>query len=219
MVDAAQKNILKNKYGDEQVFVTLFTGTASVADKFNRTDESIVKHLVSQGRYVFRYDAEYNMTFSQLIPYIIVMNKARTKIYVTKRIAGEERLRDSYALGAGGHVNPCDSAMDKYCLLAGAERELNEELNFRPCKGTELEYAGTVRDLQSNTGEHLGVVYIATAASVSVREKKNLKGIWMDYADLVKNYSAFESWGKHIIDYIFQTEGFMEKGDAENGHC
>ena len=201
MIDAALKATLQKKYGDEQVYVVPFNQVAGVPDKF-ADPLTFCSYKFYEGSFILRSDAEYNPAMIQLIPYIIVTNKAHDKLYVTKRIAGEERLRDSMALGCGGHINPCDSGRD--IIMNAAFREMNEELNIHLTKDTELQQVGTVRDLSSETNEHLGIVILATARTVSVKEKENLKGAWMTYEDLVINYSCFESWAKHILDYMFE---------------
>lgn len=204
MIDPALKATLQKKYGTEQVYTIPLTYATSVSDKFAPGKPQ----NVYGGSFVLRSDAEYNEALIQIIPYILVVNKAHNKMYVTKRIAGEERLRDSLALGCGGHINPCDFGAD--FIGNAAHREMNEELNIRLAKDTDLVTVGTVRDLNSATKEHLGIVMIATAGTVSVKEKDTLKGYWMTYDELVANYANFESWAKHILDYMFENGGSIE---------
>ena len=204
MIDPVLKVTLQKKYGTEQVYTIPFSYGMGTPDKFS---PEMPQNLYG-GSFTLRSDAEYNEALIQIIPYILVINKAHNKMYVTKRIAGEERLKDSLALGCGGHINPEDFGKD--LIFNAAYREMNEELNIRLAKGTDLVTVGTVRDLNSATREHLGVVMIATAGSVSVKEKENLKGIWMTYNELVANYSSFESWAKHILDYMFDKGGSIQ---------
>lgn len=216
MVDSALKAQLVAKYGTEQVYVLPARAGGHVPDKFSKTrfreEEAI------GGKFVLRSDAEYNVAITQLIPYILVINKAHTKLYVTKRIAGEERLKDSLALGCGGHINPCDFGRE--FIFNAATREMNEELNIRLAVGTNIETVGTVRDLNSSTREHMGIVMVATAGSVSVKEKESLKGVWMSFKELKQNYSKFESWARHILDYSFvhgnSLDSLFEKGEKKH---
>lgn len=208
MVDPTLKATLKKKYGDEQVYVVPFQSVKHIPDKFTSPFKLTADEIYGGGQLFLRCDAEYNPAMIQLIPYIIVVNKAHDKIYVTKRIAGEERLKDTLALGCGGHINACDYGHD--IITNAALREMNEELNIRLAKDTTLETIGTVRDFQSSTCEHLGIVMVATAGSVSVKEKDNLKGIWMTFEELKQNYSQFESWARHIIDYAFANGNSLE---------
>ena len=193
MIDQALRASLAAKYGYEQIYVMPFSSLTEVPDRFS----SIVpKKIARGGLYMRRSDAEYNMSVVQPIPYILVVNSDEDKIYVTKRIAGEERLKDSLSLGCGGHVNPCDAGAN--LLINAALREMNEELELELIN--KLKIIGTVRDLRSPTAEHLGVVMIAKSDNVSIKESKNLEGQWMSFLDLVANYSKFESWARILID-------------------
>lgn len=203
MVDAALKATLKKKYGTEQVYVIPFGSALMVPDKFSAPCR-LPEMQVLGGQFILRSDAEYNNAVVQPIPYILVTNKEHSKVYVTKRIAGEERLKDSLALGCGGHINPCDAG--DTLIRNAALREMNEELKIRLAKDTELQTVGSVRDLESPTREHLGIVMIATAASVSVKEKESLEGHWMDFHDLLREYHHFESWARLIIDEMFLSK-------------
>jgi hypothetical protein len=87
MLDPSLKAKLEAKYGDEQVYVLPAYAGSRIPDKFSKT--FLGEKEILGGSFVLRSDAEYNTAFIQLIPYILVINKAHTMIYVTKRIAGE----------------------------------------------------------------------------------------------------------------------------------
>lgn len=214
MLDAALRAALQKKYGREQVFVVPFDKAKQIPDRYSACDKLPGAFL--SGSFILRSDAEYNIAAVQLIPYILILNKDHTKIYVTKRIAGEERLKDSLSLGCGGHINPCD--FGKNMIMHAAQREMNEELDIRLRKGTGLKMIGLIRDLASETKEHLGIVMIAEAGRVKVREDKVLKGKWMDFNALIKNYMCFESWARHIIDQMLlggrKISALTQKRDA-----
>lgn len=202
MRDIYQVTKLKQKYKDEQVLIVPSMNAAAVPDGFCRKISVLTESMFKTAHtFVYRYDAEYNYSLVQLIPYIIVVNRTQDKLFVTQRIAGEERLISGFSLGCGGHVNPQDMSQDT--MLKAAHREMEEELDVTLVKNTDLVVYGTVRDYDSPTREHLGLVYIATAAKVKVREKDTLSGQWMDMSALVTNYNKFESWARHIIDHLF----------------
>lgn len=200
-MNAVIKKQLQTKYGDERIYVVTYGDAKNIPDKFTRGN--FPEHLTTCGKYVLRSDAEYNDAMVQPIPYILVTNSQGTKYYITERLAGDERLKDSLALGSGGHIDPIDHGKTINLIEAAAHRELNEELKIKLIKGTDYEYIGTVRDLLSKTHEHLGIVYVVHAATVSVKEKDKLRGHWMTLQDLVNNYDKFESWARYIIDYLY----------------
>jgi len=205
--DAKLKATLVKKYPTEQVFVVPFEQMKRIPDGFTPAENLKISlgSWGAKGRFVFRHDAEYNPTMQQLIPYIIVMNNDGSNVFVTERIAGEERLQGSLALGCGGHINPVDS---NDVILDAATREMNEELNVK--EPTPFVHYGYVRDLTSATNDHTGLVLITRAIGdeVDVRETESLRGRWMTLNELVSNYGRFESWAKHIIDHWYQTHSF-----------
>ena len=197
MKDLNQKKFLKQKYGNEMVLVCLTNQTQDIPDLFNYGITTQI--FDNSNTFVFRYDAEYNPVYTQLIPYVIVTNLMEDKLYVTKRIQGDERLTNLISLGAGGHINPQDMSEDT--LITAAYREINEELDIVLLN--EIKRYGTVRDMKSTTKEHLGLVYIAHANEVSVKEQDILSGQWVDINYLISNYNMLESWAKHITDHIY----------------
>lgn len=190
------------------MFVVPFFDTKRVPDKFTPTENLKISlnSWEQRGRFVFRHDAEYNAILQQIIPYILVTDAKGQKVYVTERIAGEERLKGSLTLGCGGHINPCD-ADGNNIILNAAIREMNEELNIKQ-KDDRLHHIGYVRDLSSTTSDHMGIVIAIKADSVSVRETDNLAGRWMTLNELIAEYGRFESWARHIIDYLYTSHSF-----------
>ena len=206
MKDAFLAAKLKKKYGDEQVYVVPSADMENIPDKYNGTVD--VKLNTTNGRFIPRYDAEYDNSFQQIIPYIIVTNKAHDKIFVTRRKAGEERLQDSFALGCGGHINLEDIRCGhdySHIFGCGADRELHEELEIIP-KNIVFQTIGTVRGLSSKTSDHLGVVLLVQVDSAKVKETDKLEGKWMSVLELADNYSKFENWAKYIIDHLFEHD-------------
>lgn len=212
---------LKEKYGNEQVYVVPYVETGKIADGFKYDDKIDILSLERNGKFIYRYDAEYNEAFCQLIPYIIVVNEERDKIFVSRRIAGDERLTGSLSF-FGGHINPCDSA-ELSVIEGAAKRELAEEVDFVPAKDTKYKVIGTVRETYSKTKEHLGIVYVVNVKDAKIREKDILEGVWMDYDWLIKDYGRFEGWAKAIIEKMFiekrkGNKDFILKGGRPDEH-
>lgn len=201
MTDNYRQAQLKQKYKNEQVLVIPEQKAVNIPDNFCYGVTKPVKRLFQTAHtFIYRWMAEYNYAFVQLISYVIVTNKEQDKIFVTQRIAGEERLISSYSF-SGGHVNPEDFSGDT--MKTAAMRELNEELDIKLSEGTTVTPYGTIRDLSSTTRDHLGLVFLAVADKATVKEKNTLRGEWMDITALVQNYYKFESWGRFIIDHLF----------------
>ena len=115
---------LKYKYKDEQVLVVKERETTLIPDGFNTLISKQTFNLFQTSQlFVYRYDAEYNNVFVQLIPYVVIKNLQGNMLWVTERIAGEERLQGKFSIGCGGHVNVQD--MSDNTIMKAALRELN----------------------------------------------------------------------------------------------
>lgn len=204
MVDDILYRKLVKKYPTEKVFVTPFNEVADIIpDGYTMAgfikNETILDRLVEKGKFIFRHDAEYNTAFQQLIPYVLIFDKGYRKIYAARRIAGDTRLIKSYSLGFGGHINPVDEGWD--ILENAALRELDEEVILEG--QTELKFNGYIRDVASDTSEHLGLLYTITCDNAKVKETDSLQGKWFDIDSIVNSYGAFERWSKMIIDHMY----------------
>jgi len=168
--------------------------------------------MIAASELQLRKDMEKNPAYLQLVAYTIIINPLKQQIFLAQRISGDERLLNTYCLGFGGHVSAedihveiCSNPIDNAAI-----RELREEL-FIKKKNLNLKQLGYVRDLNSTTNEHIGIVYYLETGSVFVREKDKLKGLWVSYDDL-KNiyYHKLESWSKYILDYIYESKYYQK---------
>lgn len=206
MVDPQLRLKLQKKYQNEQVFCVPFDKARSIASGFTpvemdlRTEYNTLAKWESHGKFILRYEAEYNNSLLQLIPYTVLISKDHERVFVAKRTAGDSRLVSNYSLGFGGHINPIDVS---YVVRSAALRELHEELNIQ--KMSPAVFLGYIRDNDSETSEHLGFAYLSEASRIKVRETENMSGDWMGLEELVDKYYKFESWSKFLIDYMFVT--------------
>lgn len=188
----------KDKYKDEQVLVVPFKETKNIEDKFTKLNhDKDIWSRFDNGKYIYRYDAEEEPSFQQIIPYILIRNPLNNSYYVSKRIAGDDRLNQKLSFW-GGHINPCDGTKD--VLFKALFRELHEELDIEPIGSAK--FHGYVRGLTSPTSDHLGCVFLVETTECAVKETDKAKGLWMTPTQLENDYFEFENWAKHIIDYI-----------------
>lgn len=202
MVDRKQ---LKEKYGDEKVFVVPVSVVQHINDKFeySKHDAAIWKKYDSLGTYVPRHEAEFEPAMQQIIPYFIIFNEDETKLYLSRRLQGDHRLTDKLSLGFGGHINEEDGY--NQCVLKALTREMYEELDIDPI--TKATYMGTIRDITSSTNDHFGLVFATKAreGEVAIKETDKLEGLWMTLEEVYQNYPKFENWSKYIIDFLYEN--------------
>jgi predicted NUDIX family phosphoesterase len=114
-------------------------------------------------KFMDRQKAEKDISHKQIIPYIIIQTQNLEKTAIYNRQGSEKRLHDLWSAGIGGHINPCDSAGNansfQTVLMAGMERELNEELEKRP--DNEIpHFSGIISEDVTEVGKvHLGAVF------------------------------------------------------------
>lgn len=154
-----------------------------------------------------RGDVESDLSFQQIIPYIVFNCRDKFFIYKYLPSAGEQRLVDTYQIGVGGHINevdvhPVKSALQSEAvpseagqfnrvnggdvLQEGMMREWDEEVDY---KGNILEknLIGLLND-DSRPVEavHLGLVYnfVGDSSEISIKEKDKMQGELVDLKDI-----------------------------------
>lgn len=200
------RNALKKKYGEERVFVVPIQAVQHIEDKFqyDKNSKNIWSRYDNLGKYVLRYEAEYEPSMQQIIPYFFVLNEDMSKIFVAKRLQGDKRLVDKISLGFGGHIDSCDGSHE--IILKALAREMHEELDIEPI--TKANYLGTIRDITSETNDHFGLVFyvLAREGEVKINETENLEGHWMTIEEAIEEYGKFENWSKYILDFLFENK-------------
>ncbi|MFA5902818.1 MAG: phosphoesterase [Desulfobacula sp.] len=110
-----------------------------------------------------RKDVEKNPFYKQIIPYIVLQTRDMKKTAVYNRQGSEKRLHDLWSIGIGGHINPIDryerNASFKQILMAGMERELNEEMCEKPLDEIPV-FIGVISEDITDVGKvHLGATF------------------------------------------------------------
>jgi predicted NUDIX family phosphoesterase len=171
------------------------------------------RRRVSQhGFFVERERAEREPAWKQIIPYCLVTREgtASSQMLVLKRTSrgGEARLHDKLSVGIGGHIDPADAEPRSEILLAGARRELDEELHLQSRdRAGALEVLGLINDDSNAVGAvHLGLVLrLPTAGPVAVRETNVLEGEFRSVSDLTRSAASgapFETWSAKLLTEI-----------------
>jgi predicted NUDIX family phosphoesterase len=147
--------------------------------------------------------AEEDEEYKQLIAYLILTHNKKIFCYKRTVKAGEQRLRDKYSLGIGGHINPIDSGKESNLLTESMEREFNEEIEYSG--GKEIKLLGYINDdLGAVERVHFGVVFEVKLnnSNAKLREKELDEGVFLTLEEIQKKYENLESWGKITFDYL-----------------
>lgn len=152
-----------------------------------------------------RHEIERDVTYKQLIPYILVQHDNKLAMY--SRNGSETRLHDCWSIGAGGHVENCDAQkLVTQTLYAAAKRELYEEMpGLDP--DTPLHWLGIINEEETSVGHtHLGIVFVAqaTGANTPTGGEELHKLHWVS-ADEVEG-RKLEIWSSLALNLFRQSE-------------
>jgi predicted NUDIX family phosphoesterase len=160
--------------------------------------EAFVAALERDGRYEPRDRMEQDPDFKQVIPYLVLRDRARYFLMRRTTAGADARLHGRYSIGVGGHLNPGDGG-----LLGGLRREWDEELlaDFVP----EFRLVALLNDDTTGVGAvHLGAVYVAEAAGrpVAIRETDKLTGAFALPGEIEAVADVLETWSRLTFEFL-----------------
>jgi predicted NUDIX family phosphoesterase len=156
-----------------------------------------------------RAQAETNLAFKQIIPYVIITDGKNILHYVRGKKAGEQRLVAKGSVGIGGHINNEDETLfglDSFGLEAfqdAVKREVCEELSiqgeFNACP------VGLINDDSTEVGRvHFGIVHVLSCKPEQV--KKNEQVItqveFVPIEELKAKREQMETWSQLCLDNL-----------------
>ena len=199
---------LQLKYGDQKVRVfhaeELNSLPSPIAHSFYSADHWDIPLERSWG--ALRYQAELDPSMKQLVGYTLLRQSGSHMIYVTERIAGDERLVGMCSIGTGGHVEPGEE------LHQAVMRELCEEVGITHDDLRFYRTRGYIYDDSSEVNSvHFGIVpevQVALMADVQVQEPDKLRGRWMTVEEVkgLRNAGRLESWSEIVFDALLAEE-------------
>jgi len=156
-------------------------------------------------KFIPRPQAEKDLSFKQIIPYVIMTCKGKVLSYVRGKKAGETRLVAKRSIGIGGHINPIDWTLfsaDPYkTYLEAVEREVNEEVSVETTHTDKI--IALLNDDATEVGRvHLGIVHLWTLdePKVNRREQVITQMGFMSIPELQEVRDAMETWSQICLD-------------------
>ena len=146
--------------------------------------------------------AEQDETMKQIIPYMVFKHKDKYFIYKRLPQSEEERLREKYSMGIGGHINPVDNNSNNI-LEEGMKREFEEEVDYNHDYKTKI--IGFINDDSDSVGRvHFGVVVLVEGNNdkIEVKEKDKLSGKMMTLFEAKKFRDKMEGWSQIVFDWL-----------------
>lgn len=150
-----------------------------------------------------RGDMEENLSFQQIIPYMIFSFNDKFFTYKYIKNAGEKRLiNNNYQLGVGGHINKEDIVGNGDILEIGMMREWEEEVGF---DGNLIskKLIGIIKDETTSVEcVHIGLVYhfVGDSPNIKIKETEKMEGRLIDLKDLSSGAINHSPWMRIVYD-------------------
>ncbi len=190
---------------DEQILVikrSLLTGPEGMWQGLKRSSLEEFQALVYQEReFHSRSLMESDENYKQVIPYLIFRYQQKYFLMQRSAGAGEQRLKNKYSLGIGGHVR-CEDLLGDSSLLGWAQREFKEEIAY---EGTyTVKSVGLLNDDSNSVGRvHIGCVLLLEGDSNLISVKSELKsGVLLPVEAIKDLYSSLETWSQIVFDNL-----------------
>lgn len=160
----------------------------------------------AQTRFMHRDEAEHDVRYKQLIPYVILRSGDSVFSYVRGKKSSESRLIAKRSIGIGGHIEPMDASLfssprDMY--LAAARREVNEEIQLD--SAYEEHVVALINDDSTDVGKvHLGILHIwdLETPRVSKREGLITQAGFQTIEMLKAQFEELETWSQFALQVL-----------------
>lgn len=163
--------------------------------------EGYLMRIRAHGVFKPRATVEQDVTFKQVIPYLIVRHRDRLFLFRRSGAGGEARLHGMFSIGVGGHINRADVVGAHDPVAVGLRRELEEELVIPGTWSARL--VGVLNDDTDPAGlVHFGLVHVVDVDSpeVAIRESEVLTGGLTSWPEVLAVRDRMETWSQLILD-------------------
>ena len=186
----ARETILKDKPFDG------FLPTKNFVDEYQGLIEE-------HKEFLWRSEVENDLSYKQIIPYLVFRNNGKIFVMQRKSTASETRLQSKFSLGIGGHIREED--ITNKSLFDWAAREFEEEVDY---KGRfEITPIGLINDDCNSVGQvHIGFVFLLEGdlGEISIRDEHK-SGQMLSLEECAAIYPNMENWSQLVFDFLNKT--------------
>ncbi len=143
---------------------------------------------------------ETDPRYKQIIPYLVFTHDGNYFLMQRQAQASEQRLKNKYSLGIGGHMRREDFLSSD--IMEWAQREFKEEIDYKSSyKVTPL---GILNDDSNPVGEvHIGCVLLLEGDSSTITIKSELRsGELLSLAQCEPFYPLMEGWSQTVFNFL-----------------
>lgn len=167
------------------------------------TTKEFLNIIVTHKEFKPRPDMEEDLAYKQIIPYLIFKFEDRYFLMQRKSTSSEQRLKNKYSIGIGGHMRQEDMK-DNATIFDWARREFEEEIDYSG--NLTITTLGIVNDDSNAVGQvHLGLILLLEGDSADIKVRSELKsGNLVTAIECLGFYQDLESWSQIIFDDLIR---------------
>ncbi|KKP35364.1 MAG: NUDIX hydrolase [candidate division TM6 bacterium GW2011_GWF2_32_72] len=164
--------------------------------------EKILDLINNNQDFLLRSCLETDPNYKQIISYMIFKHKNKYFLTQRKSSASEQRLKNKYSLGIGGHIKKED--VNSNSAFDWTLREFEEEIFYDG--NLKISTIGFLNDDSNAVGQvHLGMVLLLEGDSPNIQIKSELKsGTLTTLAECQMLYKNMESWSQIVLDFLLK---------------
>lgn len=183
-----------------------FQGLSTTATK------TVLETIADHKEFKLRPAMEEDPSYKQIIPYLIFKYQDHYFLMQRKSTSSEQRLKNKYSLGIGGHMRQEDMGQAA-TIFDWAKREFEEEIDYSG--NLTISTLGVLNDDSNPVGQvHLGLVLLLEGDSADIKVRSELKsGQLVTAIECLDYYQDLESWSQIIFDASIKNSlNAIEKG-------
>ena len=166
-------------------------------------EENFFDLVENQKEFLPRPAMEEDPLYKQIIPYLIFKFQNHYFLMQRKSTSSEQRLKNKYSLGIGGHMRQEDMQHAK-TIFDWAHREFQEEIDYQG--SFTIKTLGMLNDDSNPVGQvHVGLVLLLEGDCDAIKVRSELKsGQLLTIHELQTHYDDMESWSQIIFKEILK---------------
>ncbi len=143
---------------------------------------------------------ETDPTYKQIIPYLVFTHKNKYFLMQRRDQASEQRLKNKYSLGIGGHIREEDITSTD--IMGWAKREFHEEVHYEDTYT--VKPLGILNDDSNPVGQvHIGFVLLIEGSTDTISIASELKsGHLYTLEECETFYPQMEAWSQVVFETL-----------------
>lgn len=189
---------------DEHILVVqrerLFEGTTAWQGLNTSSFDALFATIKENQEFHPRSLMETDPTYKQIIPYLVFTHNNKYFLMQRQAQASEQRLKNKYSLGIGGHVREED--LTSTDIMGWAKREFHEEVLYKD--SYKVKPLGILNDDSSPVGQvHIGFVLLIEGSTNEISILSELKsGHLYTLEECESFYPQMEAWSQVVFETI-----------------